>query len=115
MAIIDLTRYIVASSGTWTHPEDDPLFQFKRADTMAPERLLLRWASDFVALTGPLLIRVTVQAENMTLPLAYIGRLAHQAPAPAIAGAAGTAGEQATFESSAWGRLAFEQAAQGRP
>ena len=36
MAIIDLTRYIVASSGTWTHPEDDPLFQFKRADTMAP-------------------------------------------------------------------------------
>src|SRR5262249_9199857 len=68
MAVIDLTRYIVASSGTWTHPDDDPLFQFKRADTIAPERLLLRWAGDFVALTGPLFIRVTVQAENMTLP-----------------------------------------------
>ena len=24
MPIIDLTRYIVASSGTWTDPEDDP-------------------------------------------------------------------------------------------
>jgi hypothetical protein len=115
MAIIDLTRYIVASSGTWTHPEDDPLFQFKRADTMAPERLLLRWAGDFVALTGPLFIRVTVQAENMTLPLAYMGRLAHQAAAPAIAGAAGAAGEQATIEAPALGRFAFEHLAQGRP
>jgi hypothetical protein len=115
MAIIDLTRYIVTSSGTWTHPDDDPLFQFKRADTLAPERLLLRWAGDFVALTGPLFIRVTVQAENMTLPLAYMGRLAHQSGAPAIAGSAGAAGEQATIEAPALGRWAFEHFAQGRP
>ena len=115
MAIVDLTRYIVASSGTWTHPDDDPMFQFKRGDTMAPQRLLLRWAGDFVALTGPLLIRVTVQAENMTLPLAYMGRLAHQAAAPAIGGAGGARGEQATIEAPALGRSAFEPLAEGRP
>jgi hypothetical protein len=117
MAIIDLTRYIVASSGTWTHPEDDPLFQFKRSDTMAPERLLLRWAGDFVALTGPLLIRVTVQAENLTLPLAYIGRLPGQSSlgSGTMASVPGAAGEQATIDAPAVGRFAFEQVAQGRP
>jgi hypothetical protein len=84
---------------------------------MAPERLLLRWAGDFVALTGPLLIRVTVQAENLTLPLAYIGRLPQQSSlgSGTMAGVAGAVGEQATIEAPAVGRFAFEQVAQGRP
>ena len=74
MPLVDLTRYIVASSGTWTDPsQDENLFGFTRADTMSRERLLLRWAGDFVALTGPLRVRVTVQAENMTVPLALVG------------------------------------------
>ena len=77
MPVIDLTRYIVAEAGTWTDPrQDDNLFQFMPADTKSPDRLLLRWAGDFVALTGPLSISVTVQAENMTVPLALVGNLA---------------------------------------
>jgi hypothetical protein len=76
MPVIDLTRYIVASAGTWTDPSQDKnLFDFTVADTMSPERLLLRWAGDFVALTGPLSVRITVQAENMTVPLALVGNL----------------------------------------
>jgi hypothetical protein len=76
MPVIDLTRYIVASAGTWTDPSQDKnLFDFTVADTMSPDRLLLRWAGDFVALTGPLSVRITVQAENMTVPLALVGNL----------------------------------------
>ena len=76
MPLIDLTRYIVASDGPWTDPsQDENLFGFTAADTMTAERLMLRWAGDFVALTGPLSIRVTVQAENMTVPLALVGNL----------------------------------------
>jgi len=92
MPVIDLTRYIVASAGTWTDPsQDENLFGFTTADTMSPGRLLLRWAGDFVALTGPLRVRVTVQAENMTVPLALIGNLRPEPSAvfePATAGAA---------------------------
>lgn len=76
MPLIDLTRYIVASDGPWTDPsQDENLFGFTVADTMSAERLMLRWSGDFVALTGPLSIRVTVQAENMTVPLALVGNL----------------------------------------
>jgi hypothetical protein len=82
MPVIDLTRYIVADAGTWTDPsQDQNLFGFTLADTRSPERLMLRWAGDFVALTGPLRVRVTVQAENMTLPLAYVGNLVPDAAA----------------------------------
>jgi hypothetical protein len=76
MPTIDLTRYIVASSGTWTDPaQDKNLFSFTLSDTMSPGRLMLRWSDDFVALTGPLRVRVTVQAENMTVPLGYLGNM----------------------------------------
>ena len=76
MPVIDLTRYVVASDGPWTDPsQDENLFGFTVNDTVSAERLLLRWAGDFVALTGPLSIRVTVQAENMTVPLALVGNL----------------------------------------
>jgi hypothetical protein len=79
MPLIDLTRYIVASDGPWTDPsQEENLFGFTVADTMSAERLMLRWAGDFVALTGPLSIRVTVQAENMTVPLALVGNLSAQ-------------------------------------
>ncbi|HEX3864897.1 MAG TPA: hypothetical protein VHY35_24690 [Stellaceae bacterium] len=90
MPVIDLTRYIVASTGTWTDPSQDKnLFDFTIADTVSPDRLMLRWAGDFVALTGPLSIRVTVQAENMTVPLALVGNLVPDAVAAHIpAGAA---------------------------
>lgn len=82
MPVIDLTRYIVASTGTWTDPsQDENLFGFTRADTVAPQRLLLRWAGDFVALAGPLSVRVTVQAENLTVPIALVGNLAPEAAA----------------------------------
>jgi len=78
MPVIDLTRYIVASSGIWTDPpakgDPDNRFGFVRPDTFAPERLLLRWAGDFVALTGPLRVRVTVQSENLTVPLAFVSQ-----------------------------------------
>src|SRR3954454_2439806 len=77
MPRIDLTRYIVASSGTWTDPtQDQTLSTFTLADTLSPSRLMLRWQDDFVALTGPLRVRVTVQAENMTVPLGYVGNVA---------------------------------------
>jgi hypothetical protein len=76
MPVIDLTKYIVAKAGVWTDPtKDQNMFAFTLADTMSPERLLLRWAGDFVALTGPLRVRVTVQAENITVPLALVGNL----------------------------------------
>jgi hypothetical protein len=76
MPDIDLRRYIHAPSGTWTDPtQDQNLFDFTREDTMAPGRLMLRWADDFVALMGPLQVRVTVQAENLTVPLALVGHL----------------------------------------
>jgi hypothetical protein len=76
MPVIDLTRYIVGKAGTWTDPsQDDNLFGFTQADTISADRLLLRWAGDFVALTGPLRVRVTVQAENVTLPLAFVSNL----------------------------------------
>jgi hypothetical protein len=76
MPVIDLKRYIVSAAGTWTDPSgEDPLFRFSRAETMSSERLLLRWPGDFVALTGPLRVQVTVQAENMTIPLAYVGNM----------------------------------------
>ena len=76
MPVIDLTRYIVAKAGTWTDPKrDQNLFDFTLADTMSPGRLMLRWADDFVALTGPVRVRVTVQAENMTVPLGYLGSM----------------------------------------
>ncbi|MDR3698744.1 MAG: hypothetical protein P4L56_03855 [Candidatus Sulfopaludibacter sp.] len=82
MPVIDLTRYIVASAGTWTNPsQDQNLFDFTLADTWSPERLMLRWAGDFVALTGPLRVRITVQAENLTLPLAFVSNLVPAATA----------------------------------
>jgi hypothetical protein len=82
MPVIDLTRYIVAAAGTWTDPaQDQNLFSFKPADTRSPDRLVLRWAGDFVALTGPLRIRVTVQAENLTMPLAFVSNLVPDAAA----------------------------------
>ncbi len=82
MPLIDLTRYVVASSGTWTDPgQEQSLFNLTRADTYSRDRLVLRWAGDFVALTGPLTVRVTVQAENMTVPLAYVGSLVPDAAA----------------------------------
>jgi hypothetical protein len=92
MPVVDLTRYIVASTGTWTDPaQDRNLFEFTRADTMSPERLLLRWAGDFVALTGPLRVRVTVQAENMTVPLALVGNLVPDAAGTLYSAQGGTA------------------------
>jgi hypothetical protein len=91
MSVVDLTRYIVDSSGTWLDPGREGhagnLFHFTRADTCSPSKLMLRWAGDFVALTGPLSVRVTVQAENMTVPLALVGNLA-QAYAGAVREAA---------------------------
>jgi len=75
MPAIDLTRYIYDANGTWTDPSTAPdasLFGFTQADTFSSSRLMLRWVGDFVALAGPLRVRVTVQAENLTLPLAYI-------------------------------------------
>jgi hypothetical protein len=82
MPVIDLTRYIVAASGTWIDPsQDENLFSFTPADTRSADRLVLRWAGDFVALTGPLRISVTVQAENLTLPLAYVSNLVPDAAA----------------------------------
>jgi hypothetical protein len=104
MPVLDLTRYIIASAGTWTHPEQaENRFAFTRADTVAPHRLLLRWAGDFVALTGPLKVRVTVQAENLTVPLALVGSLV-----PDAAGAAAPPTDPAFDEA------AFGQFAQGR-
>src|SRR5262245_40730042 len=95
MPVIDLRRYIVASTGVWTDPaQDHNLFDFTRADTMSPERLLLRWAGDFVALTGPLRVRVTVQAENMTVPLALVGNLMPERTAAYHPGGEGAAGHQ---------------------
>jgi hypothetical protein len=92
MPVIDLTRYIVASAGTWIDPtKDTNLFGFTRADTVTPERLLLRWAGDFVALTGPLRVRVTVQSENITVPLALVGSLVPDAAATFTPPAAGGA------------------------
>jgi hypothetical protein len=76
MPIIDLTRYIAASSGTWTDPtQDKNLFNFTVDQTMSADRLLLRWAGDFVSLQGPLRVRVTVQAENLTVPMAFVSNL----------------------------------------
>src|SRR5436853_3791820 len=90
MPVIDLTRYIVAATGTWTDPgQDQNLFDFTIADTRTPGRLLLRWAGDFVALTGPLRVRVTVQAENMTVPLALVGNLVPDAAGSYRGGALG--------------------------
>src|SRR5215813_11097725 len=90
MPVIDLTRYIVAKTGTWTDPtKDQNTFDFTLGDTMSPERLMLRWAGDFVALTGPLRVRVTVQAENLTLPLAYVSNLVPDATATFTTAAAG--------------------------
>src|SRR4249919_1803288 len=92
MPVIDLRRYIVASTGVWTDPaQDHNLFDFTRGDTMSPERLLLRWAGDFVALTGPLRVRVTVQSENMTVPLALVGNLVPEPAAAYFPGGEGTA------------------------
>src|SRR5262245_28729840 len=92
MPVIDLTKYIVAKDGPWTDPsKDQNIFGFTLADTMSPQLLLLRWAGDFVALTGPLRVRVTVQAENMTVPLALVGNLMPDATAAYHPAAAGTA------------------------
>jgi len=101
MPVIDLTRYIVSASGVWTDPtKDQNLFDFTAADTYTAERLMLRWAGDFVALTGPLRVRVTVQAENMTLPLAFVSNLAPQYEATVSSGATpGTA--NATIKNTA--------------
>jgi hypothetical protein len=108
MPVIDLTRYIVASSGTWTNPsQDQNLFDFTLADTYSPERLMLRWAGDFVALTGPLRIRVTVQAENVALPLAFVSNLVPAAAAtfqPAgnsLSGVAAALNQKATINTGA--------------
>jgi hypothetical protein len=118
MPVINLLRYIVyPPAGIWTHPNDDPdNFGFTLADTMSPGRLMLRWPGDFVALTGPLRIRVTVQAENQTVPLAYVGNLVPDATAtvPAAQGAAAgsggvagkaTIGAGATLSGAALGRI----------
>ena len=72
MPLINLTHYMEASAGVWTDPAQyDPFSGFSAADSMAAERLMLRWPGDFVKLHGPLSIRVTVQAENMTFPSAF--------------------------------------------
>lgn len=93
MPVIDLTRYIVAASGVWTDPtKDQNLFDFTLADTYAPDHLMLRWAGDFVALTGPLRVRVTVQSENMTLPLAFVSNLMPQNAATFQASSSSVAG-----------------------
>jgi hypothetical protein len=92
MPVIDLIRYIVSATGPWTDPTTaDNLFGFTKNDTMSPERLLLRWAGDMVALAGPLSVSVTVQAENMTLPLALVPNLAPVAGAPSVVHAPGVA------------------------
>jgi hypothetical protein len=115
MPVIDLTRYIVASAGTWTDPtQDRNLFDFTLADTQSPERLLLRWAGDFVALTGPLRVRVTVQAENLTLPLAFVSNLIPAATAtfqpasnagPNLPGATAAINTGAALYEAALGRI----------
>jgi hypothetical protein len=72
MPLIDLTRYIFDADGTWTHPEDaddSDVYPLTTADTMAPGRLMLRWADDSIVLAGPLSVRITVQAENFTVAL----------------------------------------------
>jgi hypothetical protein len=115
MPVIDLTRYIVAASGTWTEPgQDQNLFEFTRADTMAAERLMLRWAGDFVALTGPLSIRVTVQAENLTVPLALVGNLMPEMAASYTPGRAGTPGTATINRTAALSEAALGQVAGGR-
>ena len=112
MPVIDLTRYIVASAGTWTDPSQDPnLFQFTLADTRSPARLMLRWAGDFVALSGPLAVRVTVQAENLTLPLGLVGNLIPDATGTYVSNAAlsdkvATLKPGVTLSESALGRFA---------
>jgi hypothetical protein len=77
MPINGLLRYIARATGTWIDPPqgDTNPFGFTRADTVSPSRLMLRWADDFVALAGPLRVRVTVQAENQTVPLALVGAM----------------------------------------
>jgi hypothetical protein len=77
MPTIDLTKYVYDKFGVWTDPANpnyssDNLFGFTQADTFSPQRLMLRWADDKVILTGPLSIRVTVQAENLTTILARV-------------------------------------------
>jgi hypothetical protein len=121
MPVIDLRRYIVASTGVWTDPaQDHNLFDFTRGDTMSPERLLLRWAGDFVALTGPLRVRVTVQAENMTVPLALVGNLMPEPAAVYHPGSEGAAAPQtwtaaATIKTGAgFNEAAAGHLAQGR-
>ncbi len=115
MPVIDLTRYIVAASGTWTEPgQDQNLFEFTRADTMAAERLMLRWAGDFVALTGPLSIRVTVQAENLTVPLALVGNLMPEMAASYTPGRAGAPVTATINRTAALSEAALGQVAGGR-
>jgi hypothetical protein len=113
MSAIDLTRYIVGSSGTWLDPphggNERNLFHFTRSDTCAPGRLMLRWAGDFVALTGPLAVRVTVQAENMTIPLALVGNLRPD-PAAFVTHEAATGTEKAYVGSA----IALDESALAR-
>jgi hypothetical protein len=101
MPVVDLTRYVVAASGVWTDPsKDQNLFDFTLADTYAADHLMLRWAGDFVALTGPLRVRVTVLSENMTLPLAYIGNLVPQYAAT-VSGFSSSSSASASFSPGA--------------
>jgi hypothetical protein len=98
MPLIDLTQYIVASAGPWTDPTKDyNPFDFTLADTQSPGRLMLRWRGDFVALQGPLRVRVTVQAENTTIPLAYVSNLAPSQPVALIAAHVQTGATKATM------------------
>jgi len=69
MAAIDLRDYIGYSSGVWcdeTVLQDVNAGLFTQADTLSRDRLMMRWGGDQVILFGPLRIRVTFQAENLT-------------------------------------------------
>lgn len=59
MATNDLRRYVIQKAGTWT--ENQHL-----ADTFRGESLLLNWIGDSVSLAGPLRLRITFFARNVT-------------------------------------------------
>lgn len=60
MPQIDLRHYVVSRSGTWTEAA-------RLAETFQPQRLMLAWQRDQITLAGPLRVKVTFYAENVTL------------------------------------------------
>lgn len=70
MSAIDLRDYIRHQDGIWCTAANLTVNsfpkQFTLADTWRPDRLMMRWGGDGVILLGPLRIRVTFQAENLT-------------------------------------------------